>query len=53
VIEVVRGTASGPYEVDAISGATRSSNAIGSMLSFWLGDLGYGPFLDRLEQEGL
>lgn len=53
VIEVVRGQASNPYEVDAVSGATRSSNAIGSMLSFWLGDLGYGPFLDHLEQEGL
>lgn len=53
VIQIVRGQASGPYEVDAISGATRSTNAIGSMLTFWLGDLGYGPFLDRLEQEGL
>ncbi|WP_299567563.1 NADH:ubiquinone reductase (Na(+)-transporting) subunit C [uncultured Sulfitobacter sp.] len=53
VIEVVRAQATGPYEVDAVSGATRSSNAIGSMLTFWLGDLGYGPFLDRLEQEGL
>ena len=53
VIKVVRGQASGPHEVDAISGATRSSNAIGSMLTFWLGDLGFGPFLDRLEQEGL
>lgn len=53
VIEVVRGQARGPYEVDAISGATRSSNAIGSMLTFWLGDLGFGPFLNHLEQEGL
>lgn len=53
LIEVVRGQASGTYEVDAISGATRSSNAIGSMLKFWLGDLGFGPFLDHLEQEGL
>ena len=53
VIEVVRGTATGPYQVDGISGATRSSNAVGAMLNFWLGDLGYGPFLDRLESEGL
>ncbi len=53
VIEVVRGTATGPYQVDGISGATRSSNAVGAMLTFWLGDLGYGPFLDRLESEGL
>lgn len=53
LIEVVRGQASGPHEVDAISGATRSSTAIGAMLAFWLGDLGFGPFLDRLEEEGL
>ena len=53
VIGVVRGQAVGPYEVDGISGATRSSNAVGSMLDFWLGDLGFGPFLDRLEHEGL
>ena len=53
VIEVVHGTATGLYQVDGISGATRSSNAVGAMLNFWLGDLGYGPFLDRLESEGL
>ena len=53
VINVVRGKATGPYQVDGISGATRSSNAVGSMLGFWLGDLGFGPFLDRLEREGL
>jgi Na+-transporting NADH:ubiquinone oxidoreductase subunit C len=52
VIDVVRGQATGPYEVDGISGATRSSNAVGLMLAFWLGDLGYGPFLDRLESDG-
>lgn len=53
VIEVVRGQATGPYQVDGISGATRSSNAVGAMLEFWLGDLGFGPFLDRLESEGI
>ena len=53
VIEVVRGQAAGPYQVDGVSGATRSSNAVGAMLTFWLGDLGYGPLLDHLEQEGI
>lgn len=52
-IEVVRGEASGPYQVDGISGATRTGNGITDMLHFWLGDYGYGPFLDRLEREGL
>lgn len=52
-IEVVRGEANGPYQVDGISGATRTGNGVTNMLHFWLGDYGYGPFLDRLEREGL
>ncbi|MCK0097357.1 NADH:ubiquinone reductase (Na(+)-transporting) subunit C [Yoonia sp. F2084L] len=53
VISVVRGTATGPYQVDAISGATVTSNGVANMLRYWLGDHGYGPFLDRLTTEGL
>ena len=52
-IELVRGGASTPYEVDGISGATRTSNGITNILRFWLGDKGFGPFLARLRQEGL
>lgn len=53
VIEVVRGTASGPHQVDAISGATMTSNGVANMLRYWLGDHGYGPLLDRLAEEGV
>lgn len=53
VIEVVRGGASGPHEVDAISGATVTSNGVANMLRYWLGDHGFGPFLDRLQREGV
>ena len=52
-IELVRGGASTPYEVDGISGATRTSNGLTNILRFWLGDKGFGPFLTRLRQEGL
>jgi len=52
-IELVRGGASTPYEVDGISGATRTSNGMTNLLRFWLGDKGFGPFLTRLRQEGL
>ena len=47
-ISVVRGEAVGPFEVDGISGATRTSNGVANMLHFWLGDYGFGPFLSRL-----
>ena len=53
VITVVRGAASGPHEVDGISGATITSNGVANMLRYWLGNHGYGPFLDRLRAEGL
>lgn len=53
VLDVVRGRAEGPYQVDGISGATRTSNAIGNMIRFWMGPDGYGPFLERLAREGL
>lgn len=52
-IELVRDGASTPYEVDAISGATRTSTGITNLLRFWLGEHGFGPFLTRLRQEGL
>ena len=53
VIEVVRGEADGPYEVDGVTGATRTGNGITDMLHFWLGEWGYEPFLDRVATEGL
>lgn len=48
LISVVRGQASGPYEVDGISGATLTGNGVSNMLKFWLGENGFGPFLTRL-----
>jgi len=47
-IAVVGDVSSGPFEVDGISGATRTTTGITYMLRFWLGDYGYGPFLARL-----
>lgn len=47
-IAVVRGQATSELEVDGISGATRTGNGVTNMLQFWLGDLGFGPFLTRL-----
>lgn len=49
-IAVARGEATERYEVDGISGATRTGNGITNLLRFWLGDLGFGPFLKRLSQ---
>lgn len=52
VISVVRGQATGPHEIDGISGATRTGNGVANMVQYWLGDHGFGPFLKNLRQEG-
>lgn len=52
-ISVVRGEAREPYEVDGISGASKTGTGITNMLRFWLGDHGFGSFLDRLRAEGI
>jgi len=33
---------------DAISGATRTSIGVDRLLKFWLGDFGFGPYLNRV-----
>lgn len=48
---VADGTATGEFEVDAIAGATRSTNGVERLLLFWLGERGYGPLLNRLRRQ--
>ena len=39
-----------PYAVDALSGATLTSNGVNNQLQFWLGENGYGPYLNKLKR---
>ncbi len=39
------------YEIDALSGATITSEGVNGMLRFWLGERGFGPYLQRLHEE--
>ena len=49
-IKVIKGRAGppdeDPYEVDGLSGATITSNGVTHLVQFWLGDEGFGPYLD-------
>jgi Na+-transporting NADH:ubiquinone oxidoreductase subunit C len=47
---VARATASTDYEVDGITGATRTGNGITNMMRFWLGPDGYGPLIDAIRR---
>lgn len=55
VIQVVRGPAgppeTDPHRVDGLSGATITGRGVGAALRFWLGEEGFGPYLDRLRKE--
>ena len=40
------------HDVDALTGATITSNGVSNMIEFWLGADGYGPFLKKMVAEG-
>jgi len=41
------------YQVDGISGATRTTQGVDGMLRFWLGEFGFATFLQRIREERL
>jgi len=54
-IKIVKGGAPAGSEhgVDALSGATLTSNGVQHQFDFWLGDMGFGPFLTKVRDGGL
>ncbi|MEX0794412.1 MAG: Na(+)-translocating NADH-quinone reductase subunit C [Pirellulaceae bacterium] len=39
-------------QIDGLSGATITTNGVNAMVRFWLGPMGFGPYLDNLRAEG-
>lgn len=57
VIEVARGrvdpdSSRAPFQVDGISGATATARSMTNLVRYWLGEDGFGPYLERLRAEG-
>ncbi len=54
-IAVIKGQAGppaeDPYHVDGLSGATMTSRGVTNLVQFWLGEEGFGPYLERLRKE--
>ena len=46
-IHLTKGGASNEHEVDALSGATLTSNGVTNMLQFWLSEEGFAPYLAK------
>lgn len=55
-IALVKGTAGppeqDPHRVDALAGATLTSNGVSRLLQFWLDENGFGPYLRKLRERG-
>lgn len=48
---VDEGTENAEHKIDGLSGATITSKGVTNMLQYWLGEEGFGPFLDRLRKK--
>lgn len=46
--QVAPSSESADYMVDGVSGATRTSLGVNRLIRFWLGDYGFGPYLERV-----
>jgi len=56
-IEVIKGNVNSEtkdpvHKVDGLSGATITSRGVTHLLDFWLGNLGFKPYLERLREKG-
>lgn len=52
-VEIVKGgvdpqNPKAEHQVDALAGATLTSNGVSNLLHFWLGENGFGPFIAKL-----
>ena len=56
VIRIVKGgvdpaSPDAKHQVDALAGATLTSNGVDRLIQFWLGEQGFGPLLSRLRTQ--
>ncbi|MDR0701349.1 MAG: Na(+)-translocating NADH-quinone reductase subunit C [Azoarcus sp.] len=54
-IQIVKGGAAqgAAHQVDGLAGATLTSKGVNHLLTFWLGEQGFGPYLDKLRRDGV
>jgi Na+-transporting NADH:ubiquinone oxidoreductase subunit C len=47
---VAAGASGAEYQVDALTGATITANAVTALVHYWFGPNGYGPLLERMRE---
>ena len=50
---VIKGIAAADaiHDVDGLSGATLTANGVTNLMRYWLGEQGFGPYLERMRKE--
>lgn len=48
---VTPGSAAADFQVDALTGATVTANAVTALMQYWFGPSGYAPLLQRLREQ--
>jgi Na+-transporting NADH:ubiquinone oxidoreductase subunit C len=51
LIEVTKRITEPEHQIDALSGATITSDGVTNMMRYWLGPEGFGPYLKKLHEE--
>lgn len=46
-VQVVKAAPDDQYSIDALTGATITSNGVSKMMEYWLGDQGFGPYIKQ------
>lgn len=46
-VQVVKAAPDDQYSIDALTGATITSNGVSKMMEYWLGEQGFGPYIKQ------
>jgi Na+-transporting NADH:ubiquinone oxidoreductase subunit C len=48
---VIPGTPDADHQIDGLSGATLTARGVDNLVQFWLGENGYGPYLQQIRED--
>jgi Na+-transporting NADH:ubiquinone oxidoreductase subunit C len=49
--KVIPGSPGSDHQIDGLSGATLTARGVDNLVQFWLGENGYGPYLQQLRED--
>jgi Na+-transporting NADH:ubiquinone oxidoreductase subunit C len=49
--KVMPGSPDADHQIDGLSGATLTARGVDNLVQFWLGENGYGPYLQQIRED--